>query len=608
MTYDKLNDYILNYIEKDKTGRAIMLTGDWGSGKSYYLKNTLKPFLESKDNGKHKCVFVSLYGLSDVSEISKAIYMELRTIKTVDSEGGNTAKVVTKIIGKTVFNGIISKIGFDIGDISEDDLRKVYESVDLTDKLIILEDIERTQINILNLLGYINNMCENDMVKVLLVANENELLKYSFAERKITEYGKEKSIYEKVYSEESKKYLSSKEKTISDTLVFYGDTKTIVDSIIDLFNNDDLDKCKGSIKSTNRSYNNKGRTNYREVIVACQKSCYIFDYMSENNILSDDEFKKCVFIGLVNYLQKRLDNHDLQFKSNTIFSTELSGNENYPLIHFCYDYYNFQTIDKAEITKAITEYKDYMIYVDKPYNDDPDLSVIYKYYFNSEKEVDSAIANIYERLANVSDISLVHYDRIINILLIYKYDYLSKNEKIDLVIERLLDNLKGRGNKFSNKDKLFSYIYELESEEGQKKFEEIKKRVTNSLNYRPSVYEDNDFTNYNDIIPKINGEDVFNNDPNLLLEKMQLDRLITQICGLESKTLDNISYIIQNIGYRTLNENGISLLVNFKQGINNILEQRNTGLGQEYADLDIIKKKHLKRICRSIDLCLQIQQ
>ena len=129
MTYDDMNSFILNYLKNDITGRAIMLTGEWGSGKSYYVKNTLKPFLEDNDNGKHKCVIVSLYGLSDTSEISKAIYMELRTIKkSFSSEAANTAKAVGKIIGKTVFNGLVSKIGFDIGGISDDDLKKIYEA------------------------------------------------------------------------------------------------------------------------------------------------------------------------------------------------------------------------------------------------------------------------------------------------------------------------------------------------------------------------------------------------------------------------------------------------------------------------------------------------
>ena len=62
MTNDELNYYIKHYIEKDKTGRAIMLTGAWGTGKSYYIKNELKDYLEEYGC---KCVVVSLYGLTD---------------------------------------------------------------------------------------------------------------------------------------------------------------------------------------------------------------------------------------------------------------------------------------------------------------------------------------------------------------------------------------------------------------------------------------------------------------------------------------------------------------------------------------------------------------
>lgn len=99
-----MNSFILNYVNNDKTGRAIMLSGEWGSGKSYYIKNTLKPFIEDKDR---QCVVVSLYGLSSLSEISKAIYIELRTIiKSPTSEVGNALKIAGKIIGKTIFNGL----------------------------------------------------------------------------------------------------------------------------------------------------------------------------------------------------------------------------------------------------------------------------------------------------------------------------------------------------------------------------------------------------------------------------------------------------------------------------------------------------------------------
>ena len=75
MTTKVLNNYIYQYLKKDKTRTAIVLTGEWGSGKSYYIENELVPFLKEK---KATAVVVSLYGLSDISTISKSIYMELR--------------------------------------------------------------------------------------------------------------------------------------------------------------------------------------------------------------------------------------------------------------------------------------------------------------------------------------------------------------------------------------------------------------------------------------------------------------------------------------------------------------------------------------------------
>ena len=43
MTADELNGYIMHYLEEDKTHTAIMLTGEWGSGKTYYVENILVP-------------------------------------------------------------------------------------------------------------------------------------------------------------------------------------------------------------------------------------------------------------------------------------------------------------------------------------------------------------------------------------------------------------------------------------------------------------------------------------------------------------------------------------------------------------------------------------
>lgn len=595
MTYDEMNNFILNYLKNDITGRAIMLTGEWGSGKSYYVKNTLKPFLEDKDNGKHKCVIVSLYGLSDTSEISKAIYMELRTIKkSSSSEAASTAKTVGKIIGKTVFNGLVSKIGFDIGSIEDKDFQEIYESVDLTDKLIVLEDIERTQIDIIELLGYINNMCENDGVKVLLVTNESELLHFHMKEIKKQEYGREKTEYIKVYSEDAQKYLKAKEKSISDTLQFHADFQETIGSIIDKFENDDLSSFKGVLTAPRRSIMRNDITNYREVIVACQKACDIYNYMKTRSINADSDFKKCILIGLVNYLQQRLDNPDLKFKANALLDSDLSGDSIYPLMRFCYDYYHSQIISQEAIIKTIAEYSDYLIYVDKTGYDDKDLKVLYALFINTEAALNIAIQNIYNRLDDVSDISLKHYDRIINCLLILKYDALLNNDKIDEIIEKIINNLKGRGTKFNRTHHLFSSTLAIQDADGTNKFKEIQNKVFESLNYTPDSIAMHNLLNYAEIITKISHDSIRQYNPNRIMETIPLDRIIEHIPDFTAETLDNLRHILLSIDYNELSEDTLSSIKQFRNDISSLLSKEDIGL-------DCIKKMQIRWICEAID-------
>ena len=598
MTYDDMNSFILNYLKNDITGRAIMLSGEWGSGKSYYVKTKLKSFLENKDNDRHKCVIVSLYGLSDTSEISKAIYMELRTIKkSSSSEAANTAKAVGKIIGKTVFNGLVSKIGFDIGGISDDDLKKVYESIDLTDKLIVLEDIERTQIDIIELLGYINNMCENDGVKVLLVTNESELLHFHMGEpKKKKKYGGEEIEYTKVYSEDAQKYLKAKEKSISDTLQFHADFQETIGGIIDKFENDDLSSFKGALTVPRRSIIRNDITNYREVIVACQKACDIYNYMKTHSITADSEFKKCILIGLVNYLQKCLDDPDLKFKANALLDSDLSGDSIYPLMRFCYDYYHSQIISQAAIKETIAEYSDYLIYVDKTGYDDKDLKVLYTLYINTEEALNTAIQNIYNRLDDIYDISLKHYDRIINCLIIAKYDALLNNDKIDEIIEKIISNLKGRGTKYNKMQMhhLFSSTLAIQDAEGTRKFKEIQDKVFESLNYVPDSIATTDSMNYAEIIVKLSNSNLWQCNPNRIMEKIPLDKIIEHIPDFTSETLDDLRHILLSIDYNELSEETLASIKQFKDDISSLLTE-------EGIDLDCIKKLQIRWICDAIN-------
>ena len=298
----ELNNYIKHYLEEDKTHTAIMLTGEWGSGKTYYVENVLAPSLKN-ENKKNRCIVISLYGFENISDISKSIYMELR-MKTL--EKNSEVKATGKLIAKTIVKGVAGIFGID-ANMSEDDLQNLYSSIDLSDKLLVFEDLERSNIELTKLLGYINNLVERDGVKILLVANENEILNkttetfnFDFATLLTTSTkNSDKEDNPQNIPENIQKYLRIKEKTVSDTICFESNYYEAVKNILATFDNKKVngisnedDEVIEELASMVRGVCHK---NLRTFIFATQKTVDIFSKMEENY---DNDFLKCIYYGI----------------------------------------------------------------------------------------------------------------------------------------------------------------------------------------------------------------------------------------------------------------------------------------------------------------------
>ncbi len=539
MTYDEMNSFILNYLKNDITGRAIMLTGEWGSGKSYYVKNTLKPFLEDKDNCKYKCVIVSLYGLSDTSEISKAIYTELRTIKKAPtSEIGNTAKVVGKIVGKPIFNGLVNKIGFDIGGINDHDLQEVYESVDLTDKLIVLEDMERTRIDIIELLGYINNMCENDGVKVLLVTNESELL---------TTYKKsdDKGKTTKYYTDDALTYKRAKEKTIGDTIYYFCDYENTIQQIIDSFGvflqKYRTPECAKDIRDM---FDHMTSHNLRAFIYCCQKIKEIIMFIEDNSIFIKDEIQKILFYGCVAFTQRQSKGANLQFERDTYLSAKLGLNDQYPLFKFCYDYIMYQVLSKDDIKKSIAYYTDYRKNGKWNSGRDSDLKTIKEFHIKTDKEVIDAIMKLPPKLID-GDIPYYDYGVLMNFLVAIKYE-----AGIDFNITQfensIIGDLKNAPDEI-NIESLFNSDYELHKEEAITSFANIKQRMKDalvSLDDLDFSYDPEKVINYYDKNIKKLKDNLASNG---FAHKLDINRLVEMLKNCSSAQISKLSSLFMDL-------------------------------------------------------------
>ena len=481
MTYQELNQYILHYLTEDKTKSAIMLTGPWGTGKSYYIQNELKPFLEKKENGGHSCVIVSLYGLKDTAEISKSIYLGTRMkFLTTASEKSTTVTFA----GETIIKGIAGALGVDLS-VSERSLKRLYASVNLTGKLVVLEDLERSGIDILEVLGYVNNLVEQDGVKVLLVANEEELIQYTplkastKADLERTEMlDRLNGHKDRLFTDGTLAYLKVKEKTISDTIEFEEDYKTAIREIVQIFDNETLNKFSTAekvkdildIMSHCQSYN------LRSFIFACQKTNDIFERLDEK-YLSDENFVQAVFIGILSFVLKQKNGNSHAWGNEKYFSAVL-GHEKAPLFKFCYDYIMKQITEFEDIEGAYQAYSELVLYDKNRSNNDNDIITLQTYYVRTDSDVLDAINSIERRLEVPEDISFYQYGTIAVYAIIIK-GILGCN--IDTIKRRLVSNLEGQGNKLEL-EQIFRTIIGTDCTTEQKEeYESLRKEMARSL-------------------------------------------------------------------------------------------------------------------------------
>lgn len=481
MTYQDLNQYILHYLTEDKTKSAIMLTAPWGSGKSFYIQNELKPFLEKRENGSHKCLVVSLYGLKELSEISKALYLESRAkFLNNNSEKMEAGKLATK----TILKGVTSFLGIDLSH-SDEDMQKLFESIDLSGKLIILEDLERSGIDILEVLGYVNNLVEQDGVKVLLVANEEAIKQYKPL---TTTTEDQQNVVELMYkatdnndrefTETAKKYLEIKEKTISDTIQFEEDYSMAISDIIHLFDDEILNRFanESNVKDILNVMKSCETSNLRSFIFACQKLSDIFKKL-DKKYLSDDSFVKAIFFGTLFFVLRQRNGKDEKWGQEKYFSIEL-GSAKTPLFKFCYDYITRQIEEFDEVEDAYQSYLELVLYDSNRSNGDKDIITLCTYYIQTESNVLNALQSIEERLENPEDISFYQYGTIAVYSIKIK-DILDFN--IDKIKRFLIDNLKGKGDKLQL-EQIFRTIMGDECTAKQKEeYESLRREMAKSL-------------------------------------------------------------------------------------------------------------------------------
>lgn len=214
-------NFLNEYVKIPNPQYAIMLRGAWGCGKTFFIHQWMKQLSNNKDADKLEWqpIYVSLYGLTNIQQITEQINKEISP--WLYSKGMKFAKKILKVASK-----IALKYDLDMDGNGKNEGSVTYnlDSILLLkednteikgNKILIFDDLERCDVKLETLLGYINYFSEHCKCKVIIIGDEDK-------------------ITEKENKDSNLKFKDFKEKTIGRTF----EIKVNVEETLDFFINE----------------------------------------------------------------------------------------------------------------------------------------------------------------------------------------------------------------------------------------------------------------------------------------------------------------------------------------------------------------------------------
>lgn len=283
------NQHIEEYLDyycdfKKKLPFAVLLKGKWGCGKTYFIKDY------SSKNEDKKILHISLYGVHNFDGIKERIVAEIlpfisKKYSEIIDRIIRTAKKIPKIK---------EYVPSDSDELLIDSFLKINKEY-----VFVFDDLERCNIEIDNLLGYINNFVEFKSRKVVLIANEEEILE----------------------SERADKYRKIKEKLVGKEFAINPSEEKALDSFIKELRNKKLAEHFKDIRELLLIIFSQSKyDNLRLIQQALSNFEYFFEGFSSNATDDSELFKRmfCEFVIIF-----------IEYKSGNIKSEEFFGDYPY---------------------------------------------------------------------------------------------------------------------------------------------------------------------------------------------------------------------------------------------------------------------------------------
>lgn len=208
-----MNENIVNflngYMMNPNPQYAVLLKGKWGCGKTHFINHWIDAYQKQEAEDKVlEPVYVSLYGLSETKQITTAINRVLYPI--LYGKAAKAGKTFLKFMSAIVLKCDVDWNKDGNSDFSMDlglDALSIFKSEDEKVKrgnLLIFDDLERCDIPMKKLLGYLNFFVEQCNCHLIVIGDEDKIAegenKKIFGEFKEKTIGREFEIATDIHS------------------------------------------------------------------------------------------------------------------------------------------------------------------------------------------------------------------------------------------------------------------------------------------------------------------------------------------------------------------------------------------------------------------------
>ncbi|MHA3048682.1 P-loop NTPase fold protein [Acinetobacter sp. ANC 4639] len=549
-----IEEYLVDYFERPDTEYAVMINGPWGTGKTWFIKK----IIETYNSGERKKFYISLNGMAKIAAIDAELFRIMHPIL-----GSKT----TKFLGKIAASTLKATIKVDlVGDNEQETLNLGIPTLNISDLVepgkettIIFDDLERCQIPIKEVLGYINYFVEHQNLKIIIISDESKI--------------------------EDKEYLNIKEKLIGTTFFLEGSYETAIDAFLE---EKSLNKIKDKLIQNKEIiyevYDRSGFKNLRSIKQALQEFSRFYDENYFNGQKGSELFIRVLKYFLIFSLEVRAgtfqklilefkedaENEDekeygslvlkkLQNKSRNFFMNKYNIPEHEYYIfdkETWTDIIIFNKLNQEEINKQL--FQNFYNLLDEK----PDWYKLWYFDNLNQDQFDECIRNIVSNLNNKKYTKIGEIKHISGLFFFFRNRNLLDINNFEKLI---LDNV---GAIFENRENFQSYLnekkyifdeswashsfYEIKDSAVQEIFEKIKEmcnkqRIENCKEDAPSILEllkSKELEKFSeDLTTKDNSKGRFWNDPILNeidaytfalaiieLDKNQIISLISTLC------------------------------------------------------------------------------